>query len=193
MLCAATWIPFLSIPLLSSCQSESTEDILFDFIPSLIRLVLIYIFAHRRRKVTGQKPPRTKPSPAIVPPTPDAPVRPAGPSASTQRASKMAGASATDARPATRPAKGSKKVSFRRKAVEMGAGFGEASKWKKKANALFRLDHLQEEASNHVSTAMLSFVQRTSIVKEVCTPNSPRAPWRISVDDPLWCSRRKLL
>jgi hypothetical protein len=105
----------------------------------------------------------------------------------------MAGASATDAGPSTHPAKGSKKVNFSGKAVEMGTGVEEASKWKKKADAPFRLDHLQEEASNHVSTAMSSFVQRTSIVKEVCTPSSPRASWRISVDDPLWCSKRKLL
>jgi hypothetical protein len=89
----------------------------------------------------------------------------------------MAGASATDAGPSTHPTKGSKKVSLSEKAVEMGAGVGVASKWKKKADAVFRLDHLQEEASNHVSTAMSSFVQRTSIVKEVCTPSSPRAPW----------------
>jgi hypothetical protein len=54
----------------------------------------------------------------------------------------MAGASAMDAGPSTHPAKGSKKVSFSKKAVEMGAGAGEASKWKKKADALFRLDHL---------------------------------------------------
>jgi hypothetical protein len=105
----------------------------------------------------------------------------------------MVDASAKDVGPSTHPAKGSKKVSFSEKAVEMGAGVGEASKWKKKVDALFRLDHLQEEASNHVSTAMLSFVQRTSIVKEVCTPSSPRTAWRISVDDPLWCSKRRLL
>jgi hypothetical protein len=102
----------------------------------------------------------------------------------------MADASAKDVGPSTHPAKGSKKVSFSGKAVEMGAGVGEASKWKKKADALFRLDHLQEEASNHVSTAMSSFVQRTSIVKEVCTPSSPRAAWRIFIDDPLGCSKR---
>jgi hypothetical protein len=105
----------------------------------------------------------------------------------------MAGSSAKDAGPPTHPAKGAKKVSFSGKAVEIGAGVGEASKWKKKADAFFRLDHLQEEASNHVSTTMSSFVQRTSIVKEVCTPSSPRAPRRISVEDPLWCSKRKLL
>jgi hypothetical protein len=100
----------------------------------------------------------------------------------------MADASAKDAGPSTHPAKGPKKVSFSGKAVEMGVGVGEASKWKKKTDALFHLDQLQEETSNHVSTTMLSFVQRTGIVKEVCTPSSPRAAWRISVDDLLWCS-----
>jgi hypothetical protein len=105
----------------------------------------------------------------------------------------MADALAKDAGPSTHPAKSAKKVSFSGKTVEMGAGAGEAPKWKKKAEALFRLDHLQEEASNHVSTAMSSFVQRTSIVKEVCTPISPRAPWRIFRDDPLWSSKRNYL
>jgi hypothetical protein len=147
-------------------------------------------FAHRRRKVAGQKPPRTKPSPAAVPPTPDAPVCPTGPSTSIQRASKMADAPEKDVGPSTHPAKSTKKVSFSWKAVEVGTGGGEAPKWKKKSEALFRLDHLQEEASNHVSTAMSAFVQRTSIVKEVCTPSSPRAPWRILIYDPLWSSKR---
>jgi hypothetical protein len=85
----------------------------------------------------------------------------------------MADAPEKDAGPSTDPAKCTKKVSFSGKAVEMGLGAGEAPKWKKKAEALFCLDHLQEEASNHVSTAMSAFVQRTSIVKEVCTPSSP--------------------
>jgi hypothetical protein len=102
----------------------------------------------------------------------------------------MADAPTKDARPTANPVKGPKKVSFGGKAVEMGAGVGDAARWKKKADALFRLDSLQEEASNHVSTAMSSFVQRTSIVKELCTPSSPRAPWRIFVDDPLWLSKR---
>jgi hypothetical protein len=102
----------------------------------------------------------------------------------------MAGASAKDAGPSTHLAKSTKKVSFSGKAVEVSAGGGEAPKWKKKVEALFHLDHLKEEASNHVSTVMSSFVQRTSIVKEVCTPSSPRAPWRIFIDDPLWTSKR---
>jgi hypothetical protein len=91
----------------------------------------------------------------------------------------MADAPEKGAGPLDRPAKGSRKVSFSEKAVQMDAGAGEASKWKKKSEALFRLDNLQEEASNHVSSAMAAFVQRTSLVKEVCTPSSPRAPWRI--------------
>jgi hypothetical protein len=102
----------------------------------------------------------------------------------------MADVLTKDARPSANPIKGPKKVSFGDKAIEVGAGVGEASKWKKKVDALFHLDCLQEEASNHVSTAMSSFVQRTSIVKEVCTPSSPRATWQIFVDDPVWCSKR---
>jgi hypothetical protein len=100
----------------------------------------------------------------------------------------MADASEKNAGPSTHPAKSAKKVSFGGKVVEVGTGAGEAPKWKKKSEALFRLDHLQEEASNHVSTVMAAFVQRTSIVKEVCIPSSPRAPWRIRIDDPLWSS-----
>jgi hypothetical protein len=81
----------------------------------------------------------------------------------------MAVAPEKDAGPSTHPARSTKKVSFSGKAVEVGTGAGETPKWKKKSEALFRLDHLQEEASNHVSTTMAAFVQRTSIVKEVCT------------------------
>jgi hypothetical protein len=88
--------------------------------------------------------------------------------------------------PSDRSAKSAKKVSFSRKTVQMDVGAGEAAKWKKKSEDLFRLDNLQEEASNHVSSAMTAFVQRTSLVKEVCTPSSPRAPWRITKLDPLW-------
>jgi hypothetical protein len=87
------------------------------------------------------------------------------------------------------PTKGAKKVSFSRKTVQVDAGAGEASKWKNKSEALFRLDNLQEEASNHVSSAMAAFVQRTSLVKEVCTPSSPRAPWQICKFNPLWGSK----
>jgi hypothetical protein len=101
----------------------------------------------------------------------------------------MADAPEENARPSNHPAKSAKKVSFSGKMVQMDAGAREAPKWKKKSEALFRLDHLQEEASNHVSSAMAAFVQRTSLVKEVCT-SSPRVPWRILILDPLWGFKR---
>jgi hypothetical protein len=103
----------------------------------------------------------------------------------------MAEASAKDAMPTATPAKGSKRVSFGgslAKKVRIAEEAGDAAKWKKRADALFHLDTLQEEAINHISSAMTSFVQRTSIVKEVCTPCSPQAPWRILIDNSSWCS-----
>jgi hypothetical protein len=148
---------------------------------------------HRRRKIAGQKPSRAKSSPAIIPPMPDAPIRPSTPSTSAQKARKMAEALAKDAIPTANPVKGPKKVTFGGKAVMIAAGAGGAAGWKKKSDALFRLDSLQEEASNHVTSAMSSFVQRTSVVKEVCIPSRPRASWRIFVDNPLWCSKRNYL
>jgi hypothetical protein len=113
---------------------------------------------HRRRKIAGQKPSRAKPSPAIIPPTPDAPICPSAPSTSAQKASKMAEALAKDAMPTTNPVKGPKKVTFGGKVVEMASGARGAARWKKKADALFHLDILQEEASNHVTSAISSFV-----------------------------------
>jgi hypothetical protein len=101
----------------------------------------------------------------------------------------VADAPGKSAGPSDRPTKGAKKVSFSGKTIQTDTGAEEASKWKKKATALFRLDNMQEEASNHVSSAMAAFVQRTSIVKEVCIPSSPRAPWRICKFNPLWCSK----
>jgi hypothetical protein len=145
---------------------------------------------HRRRKVAGQKPSKARPSPAIIPPMPDAPIRQSAPSTSAPKASKMVEASAKDALPATNPARGPKKVTFGEKMVEIAAGARDAVRWKKKADALFHLDGLQEEASNHLTSAMSSFVQRTSVVKEVYIPCSPRAPWRIFIDNPSWCSKR---
>jgi hypothetical protein len=93
----------------------------------------------------------------------------------------MADASAKDAMPTANPARGQKKVTFGGKTIEMAVGASDATKWKKKADALFRLDNLQDEASNLVTSAMSSFVQRTGVVKEVCIASSPRAPWRIFI------------
>jgi hypothetical protein len=66
----------------------------------------------------------------------------------------MAEASAKDGMPVGNPARGPQKVTFGGKMVGMAAGAGDAVKWKKKADALFHLDGLQEEASHHLTSAM---------------------------------------
>jgi hypothetical protein len=146
---------------------------------------------HRRRKVVGQKAPfKAKSSPAIILLTPEAPIRQTAPSTPAPKTGKTAEASAKDATPAATPARGSKRVTFGGKTVDIEVEAGNAAKWKKKADALFHLDGLQEETSNNLTSAMSSFVQRTSIVKEVCIPCSPRALWQLLVDNPSWFSKR---
>jgi hypothetical protein len=49
----------------------------------------------------------------------------------------MADVLTKDARTSANPAKGPKKVSFGEKTVEMGAGVGEDSKWKKEGRCSF--------------------------------------------------------
>jgi hypothetical protein len=44
----------------------------------------------------------------------------------------------------------------------------------------------QEDASNQLSSGIAAFVEKTATMKKVCTPSSPRAPWRILKFDPLW-------
>jgi hypothetical protein len=44
--------------------------------------------------------------------------------------------------PTANPIKGPKKVTFGGKAIEMAPGASDVAKWKKKADALFRLDNL---------------------------------------------------
>jgi hypothetical protein len=148
---------------------------------------------HRRRKIAGHKPSKARPSPTIIPPTPDAPIHPSAPSTSPPKASKMTEALAKYAMPATNPARGPKKVTFGKKTIEIAAGARDAARWKKKVDALFHLEGLQEQANDHVTSAMASFVQRTSVVKEVCIPSSPRAPWQIFIDNPSWCTKRNYL
>jgi hypothetical protein len=51
---------------------------------------------------------------------------------------------------AATPARGSKKVIFGGKMVGIAVEVGNAAKQKKKADALFHLDSLQEETSNNL-------------------------------------------
>jgi hypothetical protein len=101
----------------------------------------------------------------------------------------MVEASAKDDMPATTPARGSKKVTFGGRKVGIAVEAENAAKWKKKTDALFHFDGFHEETSSNLTSEMSSFVQRTSFVKEVCIPCSPRALWRILVDNSSWCSK----
>jgi hypothetical protein len=75
----------------------------------------------------------------------------------------------------------------------MDASVGGNSFWRQKQLEIVNLITSQEDASNQLSSGISTFVEKIATMKKVCTPSSPRAPWRISVDDPLWCSKRKLL
>jgi hypothetical protein len=86
--------------------------------------------------------------------------------------------------PSVTPARGSEKVVPGRSSSgkgEVAESIRDASKWKKRVEALFHLDTLQEQASNHISSAMIALVQKTGFMKEVCIPCSPRAPWWILI------------
>jgi hypothetical protein len=65
--------------------------------------------------------------------------------------------------------------------------------WRQKQLEIVNLITSQEDASNQLSSGISTFVEKTATIKNVCTHSSPRAPWRIFIDDPLWCSKRKLL
>jgi hypothetical protein len=81
--------------------------------------------------------------------------------------------------------------SFQGQRVDATAGG--SSFWRQRQLGIVDLITSQEDASNQLSSGISAFVEKTAIMKKVCTPSSPRAPWQISVDDPLWCSKRKLL
>jgi hypothetical protein len=62
--------------------------------------------------------------------------------------------------------------------------------WKQKQLEIVNLITSQEDASNQLSSGIAALVDKTTTMKKVCTPSSPRAPWRIVIDDPLWSSKR---
>jgi hypothetical protein len=67
---------------------------------------------------------------------------------------------------------------------------GRSLLWKQKQLEIIELITSQEDASNQLSAGMSIFVERTSTMKKVYTPCSPRAPWRTLIDNPSWCSKR---
>ena len=66
---------------------------------------------------------------------------------------------------------------------------GGSSYWRKKQLEVVNLISSQEDASNQLSSGIAAFVEKTATMKKVCTPSSPRAPWRIRKFNPLWGSK----
>jgi hypothetical protein len=70
------------------------------------------------------------------------------------------------------------------------ASAGGSSFWKQKQLEIVELITSQEDASNQLSSGISAFVEKTTTMKKVCIASSPRAPWRIFVDNLLWHSKR---
>jgi hypothetical protein len=62
--------------------------------------------------------------------------------------------------------------------------------WKQKQIEVISLISSQEDASNQLSSGIAAFVEKAATMKKVCTPSSPRAPWRILIYNLFWSSKR---
>jgi hypothetical protein len=160
----------------------------------LLLILLLISFCFRRKKPVVKEPlsKRAKPSPTAIPQTPDAPIRSlarndidmedaGGQFGSTPETNPMTEAMANDVVQ-------SKKVSGSFQGQMADDSAGGSSFWRQKQLEIVDLITSQEDASNHLSSGISAFVEKTSTMKKVCTPSSPRAAWQISVDDLLWCS-----
>jgi hypothetical protein len=150
----------------------------------------------RRKKPVVKEPPskRAKPSPAFIPQTPDAPIpSPARNDIYMEDAGGQFG-SMPEANPMTEATANNvvqtEKASGSFQGHMADASAGGSSFWRQKQLEIVELITSQEDASNQLSSGISAFVEKTAIMKKVCTPSSPRATWRIFIDDSLWCSKR---
>jgi hypothetical protein len=141
-------------------------------------------FFFRRKKPTVKEPlsKRAKPSPAAIPLTPDAPTPSSvrididmedvgGQYDPTPEANPTTEATANDVVQ-------SEKASGSPGPVADAPSRG-SSYWRKKQLEVVNLISSQEDASNQLSSGITAFVEKTATMKKVCTPSSPRAPWRV--------------
>jgi hypothetical protein len=146
----------------------------------------------RRKKPTVKEPSskRAKPSPVAIPLTPDIPTP-----SSVRIDIDMEDAGGQfdptpEANPTTEAAANdvvlSEKASglFQGQVADVPTGGGLF--WRQKQLEVVNLISSQEDASNQLSSGIAAFVEKTATMKKVCTPSSPRAPWRIFKFDPLW-------
>jgi hypothetical protein len=148
--------------------------------PSLITLFL------RRKKPTIKEPSskRTKPSPAAIPLTPDAPT----PSSVRIDIDMEDAGGQFDTVPEANPtteAKANDVVQSEKASGFQGqvadSPLGGSLYWRQKQLEVVNLISSQEDASNQLSSGITAFVEKIATMKKVCTPSSPRAPWRILI------------
>jgi hypothetical protein len=151
--------------------------------------------ASLRRKKPAVKEPsskRAKPFPAAIPQTPDTPIpSPARNDIDMEDAGGQFD-SIPEANPTTEATANdvvqSEKASDSFQGQMVDASAGSSLFWTQKHLEIVDLITSQEDANNQLSSGIAAFVEKTTTMKKVCTPSSPRAPWRIFIDDPLWSS-----
>jgi hypothetical protein len=158
-------------------------------------LLLLFISnppLRRRKKPTVKEPSskRAKPSPAAIPLTPDVPTP-----SSIHIDIDMEDAGGQfdpmpEANPTTEAAANdvvqSEKASGSFQGQVADVLTGGSLFWRQKQLEVVNLISSQEDASNQLSSGIAAFVEKTATMKKVCTPISPRAPWRNLNFDPLW-------
>jgi hypothetical protein len=159
---------------------------------------LIPLFLRRKKPVVKEpSSKRTKPSLAAIPQTPDVPIpSPARNDIDMEDAGGqfdlMLEANLTTEATANDVIQSEKAPGlFQGQMADASAGG--SLFWKQKQLEIVNLISSQEDASNQLSSGIAAFVERTATMKKICTPSSPRAPWRIFIDDPLWSSKRNYL
>jgi hypothetical protein len=150
----------------------------------------------RRKKPVIKEPPskRAKTSPAIVSPTPEAPTPSLARNDIYMEDAGGQFCSMPEANPTTEGTANdvvqSEKASGSFQGHMADASAGGSSFWKQKQLEIVELITSQEDASNQLSSGISAFVEKTTTMKKVCIASSPRAPWRIFVDNLLWHSKR---
>jgi hypothetical protein len=146
--------------------------------PSLITFFL------RRKKPTIKEPSskRTKPSPAAIPLTPDAPT----PSSVPIDIDMEDAGGQFDPMPETNPTTEATANDVVQSENASGSQdqvadtpSGGSLYWRQRQLEVVKLISSQEDASNQLSNGIAAFVQKTATMKKVRTPSSPRASWRI--------------
>jgi hypothetical protein len=139
----------------------------------------------RRKKPTVKElsSKRAKPSPAAIPLTPDIPT----PSSVRIDIDMEDAGGQFDPMPEANPTTEatahdvvqSEKASGLFQDQVADAPTGGSLFWRQKQLEVVNLISSQEDASNQLSSGIATFVEKTTTMKKVCTPSSPRVPWWI--------------